>query len=56
MREYTEAQLDYAKYRLERSREDLNAFLAGKTDTEEQIANAAYVHAEIRKYIDKKIL
>ena len=39
--EYTTIQKDYAKYRLEKSKED----------TEEQIANAEYIHNAISKYI-----
>lgn len=55
MPEYTDAQKDYARYRIDRSREDLeaaftirnasdydNMFIASRGDTEEQIANAEY--------------
>ena len=60
MVEYTALQRDYAKYRLDKSKEDLEAarvvfsqgaielqiFIASKEETEERIANVEWVYGD----------
>jgi len=52
--------MDYAKYRLERAKDDLDTskhsdVIASKSDTQEQIENADYVYELLATYINEKV-
>lgn len=53
MPEYTSVQKDYAKYRLDKSKEDLEAAHLLFDNGNYRIANAEYVYKLICAYIEK---
>ncbi|WP_294783808.1 hypothetical protein [uncultured Eubacterium sp.] len=60
MPNYDSMHMDYAKYRLERAKDDFDSskhsgVIASKSDTQEQIENADYVYELLATYINEKV-